>query len=216
LKERETMSATAEKKPLSHRERLLKEGLRQFYATGFHGTSVDELLAGAGAPKGSFYHHFGSKEAFAHAVVEYYLQGQLVSIGKFAAREDLNAFQKIQAYFAAMQDRFERSGYKVACLVGKFSTELAPSSDDFSSLLATAINDWREAVTSLVAEGHRDGSIRRDMTTTQQSTLVLSLIQGGLVVALAERSGESLASIQATLAKLLSSKYDTRRATSTK
>ena len=61
-----------------------------------------------------------------------------------------------------------------------------------------------------------DGSIRRDMTTTQQSTLVLSLIQGGLVVALAERSGESLASIQATLAKLLSSKYDTRRAASTK
>jgi TetR/AcrR family transcriptional repressor of nem operon len=205
------MTAAAEKTPLSHRERLLKEGLRQFYATGFHGTSVDDLLAAAGAPKGSFYHHFGSKEAFAHAVIEHYLKGQLASLEKFAAREDLNAFQKIRAYFAAMESRFERSGYKVACLVGKFSTELAPSSDDFSALLASAITDWRAGVTKIVAEGHRDGSIRRDMTTQQQSVLLLSLIQGSLVLALAERNGESLATIQASLAKLLSAKYDTRR-----
>jgi len=210
------MNAAAKTSPLTHRERLLKEGIRGFYATGFHGTSVDDLLAAAEAPKGSFYHHFGSKEGFARVVIDQYIQGQLASLAKFSTREDMDAFQKLRAYLSELEDRFERSGHKAACLVGKFSTELAPSSDELSRILSVALGDWRVALTKLLAQGHRDGSIRRDMTTTQQGLLLMSLIQGSLVLGLADRNGESLATIQASLAKLLSAKYDTRRAATAK
>ena len=47
---------------LTHKERLLRQGTKLFYAQGFHGTTVDAILASAGVPKGSFYHHFGSKD----------------------------------------------------------------------------------------------------------------------------------------------------------
>src|ERR1700754_3698605 len=80
------MNATVKSPAPSHRQRLLKEGLRHFYATGFHGTSVDDLLAAAEAPKGSFYHHFGSKDEFAKAVIAEYSAGQMASLNKFASR----------------------------------------------------------------------------------------------------------------------------------
>src|SRR5882672_692503 len=201
------MNSTSAPVQLSHRERLLKEGLRHFYATGFHGTSVDDLLAAAGAPKGSFYHHFGSKDEFAKAVVEAYSAKQLVLLAKYASREDLNSFQKFVAYFDELLIRFERSQHKVACLAGKFSSELAPSSDEFSLVLADSLKGWRDAATKLISAGHRDGSIRRDMTPSQQAVLVQSLIQGSLVVALANRNHDSLDAIRGMLPKLLSAKY---------
>jgi len=211
------MNATVKSPAPSHRQRLLKEGLRHFYATGFHGTTVDELLAAAEAPKGSFYHHFGSKDEFAKAVIAEYSAGQMASLNKFASREDLTAYQKIIAYYEALIGRFERSEHKVACLVGKFSTELAPSSDAFSAILADSLKDWRAGIAKLMQEGHRDGSIRADMPAEQQAFLVLSLIQGGLVLALADRSHDSLVAIRDSLPKLLSARYGTSsRATASK
>ena len=31
-------------KTLSHKERLIRQGMRSFYASGFHGTTVDAIL----------------------------------------------------------------------------------------------------------------------------------------------------------------------------
>ncbi|MGH8785554.1 MAG: TetR/AcrR family transcriptional regulator, partial [Cupriavidus necator] len=59
------MSNHSTQRAPTHKDRLLKEGFKQFYAHGFGGTSLETVLVEAGVPKGSFYHHFGSKESFA-------------------------------------------------------------------------------------------------------------------------------------------------------
>ncbi len=204
------MKTTQPKLQLTHRERLLKEGMRHFYATGFHGTSVDELLAAAEAPKGSFYHHFGSKDAFAKAVVDAYTSEQLALLSKYANQENLSGLQKIDAYFSVLTSRFQRSQHKVACLVGKFATELAPSSDEFSALLSESMKGWRDALEELLAEGQKDGSVRRDMSPKQQSTVLFSLIQGALVIGLADRDSGSMAAVYTSLSALLGTQQSVR------
>lgn len=52
---------------MTHRERLLEVGYRSLSACGYNGTRVDALLVEADVPKGSFYHHFGTKESFSLA-----------------------------------------------------------------------------------------------------------------------------------------------------
>ena len=42
------------------------------FRTGYHGTSVRDVTAAAGAPQGSFTNHFRSKEAFASEVLDRY------------------------------------------------------------------------------------------------------------------------------------------------
>lgn len=37
---------------------------------GFSAVGLNEILQAAGVPKGSFYHYFGSKEAFGEALLE--------------------------------------------------------------------------------------------------------------------------------------------------
>lgn len=175
-----------------------------FYATGFNGTSVDDVLAAAGAPKGSFYHHFGSKDDFAFAVLEEYTKQQLKTVEKCANADHLSAYQKIESYFDTLINRIERSRCKMACLAGKFSSELAPNSDAFSSAVSASLETWRLAITELVAAGHQDGSIRKDMAPEQQGFLLQALMQGSLVMVLADRSTDNLITIRNMLPQLLS------------
>src|SRR4051812_23243766 len=50
----------------SHRETLLREGLKVVLSQGYSGASVRDIVRAAGVPQGSFTNHFTSKEAFAH------------------------------------------------------------------------------------------------------------------------------------------------------
>ncbi len=52
------------------RERLLQAASREIYRSGFQSASLDTILAVAGVTKGALYHHFDSKEALGHAVIE--------------------------------------------------------------------------------------------------------------------------------------------------
>ena len=38
-------------KTLSHKERLIRQGMKSFYASGFHGTTVDAILEASGIPR---------------------------------------------------------------------------------------------------------------------------------------------------------------------
>lgn len=69
-------SAAAARAPLASappdtRARLLEASLLLFRQRGYHGVGVSDILALAGAPRGSLYHHFpGGKDQIAVAVLE--------------------------------------------------------------------------------------------------------------------------------------------------
>jgi AcrR family transcriptional regulator len=44
------------------RERLLQAAMDVFAARGYHGATVDDIVAAAGSSKGAFYHYFPSKQ----------------------------------------------------------------------------------------------------------------------------------------------------------
>ncbi|MDX5565249.1 TetR/AcrR family transcriptional regulator [Streptomyces sp. ID05-04B] len=205
------MANTAKPKPtpvnrasMSHRDRLLRQGMRSFYALGFHGTTVDAILEAAEVPKGSFYHHFDSKESFAQAVLEQYMFFQHELIGKWAERQDLTTPEKIEGYFDEIASIFVRSGYERACLAGKFSTELAAASDKFRTQLNAGFAGWRTRLVAMLAQGQENGDVRIDRTAEDLATTVLALLQGGFVLALSDHDRQSLESVRLTLATVVS------------
>lgn len=190
--------------PLSHRERLLRQGMRSFYAVGFHGTTVDAVLEASQVPKGSFYHHFGSKESFGQAVLEQYMTFQLDLLEKWAARDDLTTAKRFEGYFDELVSIFVRSGFERACLAGKFSTELAASSDTFRTQLNAGFARWKDGLVAMFAQGQKRGDLRTDRTPDDLATTVLVLLQGGFVLALSDHDDRSLQSVRSTLATVLS------------
>ncbi|KAA0110578.1 TetR/AcrR family transcriptional regulator [Mycolicibacterium sp. P1-5] len=194
---------TQQEAPLSHKERLLRVGAKLFYENGFHGTTIDAVLAEAGVPKGSFYHHFGSKDAFGQAVLNRYMgfQGELVA--QWVARTDLSTADKVTGYYRDMSQIFVKSGFQTACLTGKFSTEVAAASDVFRPQLAGQIEGWKTRVSALLASGQERGDVRRDRPAEDLADVVLALIQGSFVLTLSTRDEHTLATVCATIKEVI-------------
>ncbi|MCU1682377.1 MAG: TetR family transcriptional regulator [Amycolatopsis sp.] len=190
-------------KPLSHREKLMREGTKQLYEYGFHGTTVDRILEASGVPKGSFYHHFGSKEAFAREALERYVRFQLDLLAKWSAAEDIDTADAIYGYFTDMAEAFTRSRHQRACLLGKLSTEMAAGSPAFRDLLAADVLRWKEKLVDLLQRGRDRDDVREDLTVDELADAVLALIQGVFVLALAVRNKAMLDATGATLRLLI-------------
>ena len=188
---------------LSHKERLLRHGTKLFYAQGFHGTTVDAILASAGVPKGSFYHHFGSKDVFGQAVLDRYMQFQTELFQRWATKPDVPTGDKLAGYFKELSQIFVKSGYQRACLTGKFSTEVSATSDLFRHQLEGQIHSWKSGITALLRRGQQDGDVRRDLAPGELADAVLALIQGAFVLALSTRDKRTLSTIGTTLKRLV-------------
>lgn len=184
---------------LPHKERLLRQGMKLFYTQGFHGTTVDAILASAGVPKGSFYHHFGSKDVFGQAVLDRYMQFQMDLFAKWAAKKNVSTSAKLVGYFREISQIFVKSGYQRACLVGKFSTEVAAGSEVFRGQLDAQMQRWKSGIVELLAAGQAAGDVRQDRTAEDLADAVLSLIQGSLVIALSTRDKHTLTTVATTI-----------------
>jgi len=190
---------TSQEAVLPHKERLLRAGIKLFYENGFHGTTIDGVLAEAGVPKGSFYHHFGSKDAFAQAVLDRYIEFQSGLFATWFARTDLSTVDQLTGYFTDMSQIFIKSGFQTACLTGKFSTEVGATSDYFRPQLATQIGMWKRQLSTLLAAGQERGDIRRDRPTEELADGVLALIQGAFVLTISTRDERTLTAVCKTI-----------------
>src|SRR5438128_4832402 len=92
------------------RARLLKSAIRLFAARGFHGVSVDQIVAAARINKRMVYHYFGSKESIYQAAL-HEVYGRIEDVefhaleNGVAPREKLNRLLK--SYFVFLDDNPE-------------------------------------------------------------------------------------------------------------
>lgn len=188
---------------LSHKERLLREGMKEFFAHGYHGTTVDAVLEGAGVPKGSFYHHFGSKEAFGKAVLARYMRFQMELLDRWAAEPGRSTSEKLAGYYGELARNVVASGFQRACLTGKFSTEVSATLEGFREALAVDLREWLTRLRDVLATGQHSGDVRRDRSADELAAALLALIQGGFAIALAMRDEASLNAVSATIPMLI-------------
>ena len=108
-----------------HRERLLAAAQALTLSKGFPATRVDEVCAAAGCTKGSFYHHFDSKEALAHALVEHYFEGirEAFCGPDFHAIED--GRERLDAFLENAIRVAKGPTLKHGCLLGSFALDLS-------------------------------------------------------------------------------------------
>ena len=66
---------------------------------GYGATGLQEILDVAGVPKGSFYHHFSSKEEFAAAVLERYVALEGEHASKVLGSTRQAPLKRLQRYF---------------------------------------------------------------------------------------------------------------------
>src|ERR1700712_2478687 len=85
------------------RENILASGQRLMASKGYSAVGLTEILAQAGVPKGSFYHYFGSKDAFGEAVLDNYFVDYLAGIDVALRQPGITMAERVIRFFQDWQ-----------------------------------------------------------------------------------------------------------------
>ncbi|WP_437316906.1 TetR/AcrR family transcriptional regulator [Sorangium sp. So ce385] len=125
---------------------------------GFTAVGLAEVLAAAQVPKGSFYHYFGSKEAFGEAVLEAYFAGYLARMDALLAQPG-TAAQRLIAYFHDWLDSQTGEEAQSRCLVVKLGAEVSDLSQSMRAALERGTRGITQRLARCIEAGSADGSL---------------------------------------------------------
>ena len=84
------------------REHLIDVGLGLMHQNGYNTTGLSDILKAADVPKGSFYHHFSSKEDFAAAAPERYGMREREDVAAVLNATTTPPMKRLRRYFSAL------------------------------------------------------------------------------------------------------------------
>jgi TetR/AcrR family transcriptional repressor of nem operon len=168
------------------RQRLVFAAMTLFHRQGYEATSVEEILTAANANSGSLYYYFRSKEELLLAVLDAYLEGLWPVVMQPAFDR---ASDPIDAIFEVLKDYRERvrsSDFTYSCPIGSLALEVGASSEAARQKVAQNFANWCAAIrTRLDAAADR---LPPDLDKDQLATHVLSVMEGGVMLARTHRS----------------------------
>ena len=176
----------------SLKDAILEAGLKTMFRTGYHGTSVRDVTAAAGAPQGSFTNHFRSKEAFASEVLERYFAHTRTLVAQALDDTSLTPRARLRRYLDIITGRLEHDGFARGCLIGDLSLEATGSSEMLRSQLANIFQEWRQPFATCIAEAQASGEIASDFDAQELAEFLLASWQGAMLRMKVERSAEPL------------------------
>jgi TetR/AcrR family transcriptional repressor of nem operon len=174
------------------RRKLLEAGMAKFHANGYAATGVDVISKAAKVPKGSFYNHFGSKEAFGAEVVDAYFVRRLATLRQFLHDVEAPPLARLRSYFDERIANFEKLGCRRGCMMGNLSLETADQNEVLRRHLAEHFETWSSLFAQCIAEAQARGEIRSTTDPRLLADFVLNSWEGALLRMKAKRSIEPL------------------------
>ena len=170
------------------REHLLQVGLRRIRAMGYAATGVKEILDEAGVPKGSFYHHFASKEAFAREVLNLYVQGEGERAKKILRDGKATPLKRLRRYFEELMALYGPGAAVSGCLMGNLSLEIADHSDSIQSLLHESFSNLQTAIADILQEAIVRRELAKSTNPQEMASFLVNSYEGALLRSKADRS----------------------------
>jgi len=158
---------------------------------------VQEVLARAKLPKGSFYHHFPSKEDFGLAVIERYAEQARERLRRHLLDRRFPPLRRVARLFEEMGKDLVAHGCQGGCLMGNMAQEQADVSEAFRSRLERLFEEQRDLLADCFAEAQERHELDADVDARALAAFCLSAWQGALMQMKVSRNAEPLKQFQA-------------------
>ncbi len=174
------------------RSRILERGAALVHAKGFNNAGLKEILDASGAPKGSFYFYFKSKEAFGLALIEEYGAGFRKLAGAVLLDPARPPLSRLRRFFEALAQRVADGEYRLGCPIGNLVLEMSGLSEAMRERLQAAMLWMRGLIVHQLEEARLDGAVLPGLDIPETARFILSAWQGAVMAAKLERSREPL------------------------
>ena len=178
------------------RERMLDSTSTLIRQRGASATSLDDILAHSGAPRGSLYYYFPGGRT---QLIEETVERAGASIEQLiASAGDHSPIEVFDTFVRAWRDVLIASSFQAGCPVLAAAIETDDETPQLTEAAARAFTSWRSALAALLRRhGASPAEARR------LANLVIAAVEGAVALSRADRSAQPLDDIARTLRPLL-------------
>ncbi|WP_217253880.1 TetR/AcrR family transcriptional regulator [Streptomyces sp. AC602_WCS936] len=182
------------------RERMVFSAAQLIRRDGVQATGMRDVAAHAGAPRGSLQHYFpGGKEQLVGEALRWAGRYAAERVDRFlAAMERPTPSGLFAAMVTQWTDEYEAAGFAAGCPVAAATVDCAGSSDATREAAADAFATWTrpvaDALTGMGVPAARSEPL---------ATLMISALEGAIVITRAERDVRALTTVARELGPLL-------------
>lgn len=170
----------------------MRAGVIALTEKGFSATAIDEILTSVGVPKGSFYHYFGSKEAFGAELIDRYALYFAKRLESFFGNQALSPLERLKAFVAAADEAMQRFEYRRGCLVGNLGQEMNVLPAAYRIRLSDIFGDWQRRTAACLRAGQESGEVGSVHDADQLAAFFWIGWEGAVLRAKLERSSLAL------------------------
>ena len=182
------------------RERMVLSAAQLVRIHGVGATGMRDVVAHAEAPRGSLQHYFpGGKDQLIAEAVAWAGGYAARRVARVAAKiEDPTPGKLFEAMAAQWRDEFTAQGYDAGCPLVATVADAAATSDDLRAAVGKAFDGWQRPVAAALAELGVP-----DARSESLAVLMLSALEGAIVLARAHQDVAPLDTVVAELRPLL-------------
>ncbi len=182
------------------RQRIVEAAAALFNERGFEGASVSELMKATGLEKGGIYRHFSSKEELAAAAFDY-AWGAAMEARMHDLDETRNSVDQLKQFIANFIER--RPAVPGGCPLLNTAIEVDDANPFLHDRAVKALHAWRDRLQAIINTGIRKREIRRSVNSQSLATLIISSLEGALMISRLEKRRDALLAIQEHLDEFL-------------
>jgi AcrR family transcriptional regulator len=193
--------ATLTRQGRETRERIVRSAAKLIAEHGAAGTSLDDVRGATGASKSQLYHYFGDKRGLVEAVVDFQCANVL---GLQAhALGSVNDWDDLERWAGVMVSIVDQQGARGGCPIGTLAAALSDVDEGLRMSLSEAFRAWSDAIHGALTRLRENGLLSEDADLDALTTVTLSAIQGGLLLAKTSRdAGQLQAALDGAIAQL--------------
>ena len=169
---------------------------------GARATSIDDVLAHSGAPRGSVYHHFpgGRDELIEEATA---FAGEFVDARLRAARDGSDPLAAFDEFLAGYRRDLVASDFRVGCPVAAVAIEARGDGDPLTARAGAVFEGWSAGLADAFADA---GMSKR--RAAELAEFAIAAAEGAIVLSRARRSIEPFDRARTELTAALRSEFD--------
>lgn len=160
------------------RKRLLSAGIRVFMREGYEGGGITTILSEAGMPKGSFYNLFPSKEEFACAALDAYIETFDALRAETLLNRSLHPRLRLISWLNGHSVYIEREPEVAGCLAGIIGQTGAVHSEKIRQKLRAIFASWERDLITVFNDAQ---TLSPGMTPESAAKLVIHSYEGIMI-----------------------------------
>lgn len=144
---------------------------------GYHALGIAAVLEATHIPKGSFYHHFKSKQDFGLKVIDLYMQEVHAGLDQCLGDERLPPLQRVRHFFESTEEKYRTEGY-LGCLLGGLGQELSGVSEVFRRKVEQCFSEIARRISECLREAIKRGDLPKKTNPQKMAELLVNCWEG--------------------------------------